>query len=636
MKRTRSRSKKDPNDESTQKKLKASNFVNGVPSKILNVLQDAGAVSEETALEANVIISAVFILKNTSSSRIWNNLRYLKNRGDIEMKPIPDKGMKCWLLSVDNSSGNPKKERDFYDNYYADNINGLMNTIRDTGTTEGVVEPVDYSYKLICPKTIDLKPTQYEYGYIGEALSGKSKNKMKDIYGNISADPKFKYALHAILLVLYQCEAFDKESSIKAWDIYYRVNYLIDFSAFKVGAHFAEDAAIYENLCAYYITYDGTKGDITKKKYRLTPDGTAYVERLLEVEPENKKLLDKIAFLIKRDNDILERRRKGADKKPVHYPKKKIDDSSLTSLLELTKRSAFPAPPPSSSKEIRSIMALLSGEAEEDYVPPSNELFAFKSSGEKDEEGYRKEMREFAEKAFREKYHPLSVPELFSFERREKYDDDEHLPQIVDVKLLIDADNDQKFTDAIVSAFKECDMATEVKELPAGNFLWVGLDKYGTEYVLNTAIERLTLVEHCVLAKDKLKKSKSLLRGTHMNNLTFIVEGDGAMLENPDDSVFFHLHKSLNDICSDGTFNLIRTLNMDETIAFLFSVTENIKKEIKDGYGKGLLFWPGVTFRTLNAIVYSACFLMKRLSGSFLQDAIDKFSFKTLDVSAFY
>lgn len=637
MKRSRDTEKKTSRrSRSGEKKPLLMGPANKVPGKILNVLRDAGAVSEETALDVNVIISAVYILKNSTSSRIWFGLKALQKRGDVAMKASANGDMKCWMLSkgeISFQSLREEKDKDDFEDYYDDNINGIMNTIRDTGTTEGVVEPIDYSYKPDPHKGVERKPVKNEYGNIWESISYRSKKKMKEIYGDISSDPNFKYGLHAIMLVLYQCEAFDFESSIRAWDLYYRANCLIDFSVFKAGARFAEDAAIYENLCAGYVTYEDVKGNITKKPYYLTPDGIGYLERLLEREPENRKLLDKVAFLIKRDNDIMARKR--SEKKIVEYPEKDTQDSSLASLLELTKRQSLPPPPPSSSESIRSIMALLAGEDEEEHFPTSNELVAFKNSGEKDEDGYRKEMREYAEKAFRVKYHPLNIPELFSFERKERYDDDEHLPQIVDVKMLIDTYNDHKTTEAIVSVFKEHGMVTEVRELPAGSFLWVGLDKSGNEYVLNTAIERITVVEHCILLKDNFNRSKKLLKGTHMCNLTFIMEGDGTMLENPDDNVFFYLHKSFNDLCSDGTFNLIRTLNIEETIAYLYSVTDQVIKEVKSGYGKGLLFWPRVTLRTLNAFVQSSCLHFKRYTGSLLQDSIDKFSFKTLDISSF-
>lgn len=616
------------------------------PHKVLKLLLDAGAVSKEKAIDASIILSAMSIINDVAPASIWASIRTLMKDKLIDRDGDGKDSNKYWILaegqraldssetkgeearSKDDTQSLPQRKKEAqedrgYERFMQENADSVIGTVRETGSTGGLVGNIG---GLTRTGSLNAAPSLNHnrvYKTISEAISCKVVRKMKQIYGNIYEDPRFEKALFAVLLVLYQGNAFSVDSALASWETYYRANYLVDFSVFTSGSRLAEDAAIYGNLGASYIGFP----EHGHRVYYLTPEGIGYVERALEKDSENRKLLDKVQFITERDAKMREKKLL-SKKKLTQGGEKEVSESSKEQFSQQKRKSP--------QDVARLLIKLL--EDDKRGIPsakPAKLLLSYKRHGDMTEEEYQKEMREFAEKAFRDKYGFKSVPELFSFERKASYDDDDHLPQIVGLKMLIDKSNDQKTTDAIVSVFKENEIQTEVRELPAGSFMWVGLDNNGNEYVLNAVIERVTIVEYCILLKDKLKMSRKLLEATHMINLAFIIEGNGTIPENKNDVVFFNLHKSLQDVCDTDIFSLIRTANFDETLVYLFSLTDQLMQEIRDGYGKGLLFWPGVTFRTLNAFVQTDSGSKKRYTGSLLQDTIDKFSFNDLKPSMF-
>lgn len=617
--------------------------------KVLKLLLDAGAVSKEKAIDASIILSALSIINDVAPASIWASIRTLVKAKLINSDGDSKDSIKYWILTEgqralefseskeeeeartkDGTQDLPQRKKEAqedrgHERFMQENVDSVIGAGRETGSTGGPVGNIDGLTRTEPLNTAPLLNHNHVYKTISEAISCKVVKKMKQIYGNIYEDPRFEKALFAVLLVLYQGNAFSVDSALASWETYYRANYLIDFTVFTSGSRLAEDAAIYGNLGASYIGFP----ENGHRVYYLTPEGIGYVERALEKDPENRKLLDKVQFITERNVKMREKKLSSKKKLAQGGGEKEEVSESLKEQLSQQKR-----------KSPQDVARLLIKLLEDDKrgIPsakPAKLLLSYKRHGDLTEEEYQKEMREFAEKAFRDKYGFKSVLELFSFERKASYDDDDHLPQIVGLKMLIDKSNDQETTDAIVSVFKENEIQTEVRELPAGSFMWVGLDNNGNEYVLNAIIERVTIIEYCILLKDKLKMSKKLLEATHMINLTFIIEGNGTIPENKNDVVFFNLHKSLQDVCDTDIFSLIRTANFDETLVYLFSVTDQLMQEIRDGYGKGLLFWPGVTFRTLNAFVQTDSGSKKRYTGSLLQDTIDKFSFDDLKPSMF-
>lgn len=621
-------------EKSPQKDKSGSNTdSDGLLCNILNILRDAGAVSEETGLDSEAMLPALSIFDDAVPEDIQAKITQLVKSNHIAMAEDNKKSVKYWILDKGLSAlgGIDKSETKNNGTDKSDSNNVVYsNTTHNTEPEKDGLKTIDLHTPQKSRSSVSAFSPKRRYENLDEIISPQAKKKVKNAYGDVLEDPRSKDAFHSILLVLYQAESFSGKTGLKTWDIYYRINYLLDFNVFNCKARLAEEAVIYANLCTFYITYDNVEGEDSERPFYLTPDGTAYIEGFLEEHPENKKLLDKIAFLVQREYKVSVEKRRRAEEHARKAKEKSVKDMQSLVLL-----------PSSQQKSPESVAVTLMALLERDdgtgkALPSANDFMTFKNSSGMPEDEYRKEMRKATDKLFREKYGNLGVNELFSLGQIDGDDSNSNgMIKIVGLKLLIDENNDRNLNEALISIFKSNEIATEVTELPAGSFLWVGVDVSGKEYMLNTAIEVVTLAEYCALLKDKLALSKRLLSATRIENLTFIVEGDGTIPSNTDDVVFFKLHKSLNDFCENGRFNLIRTLSMDETIVSLFSLADQILREIRESRGNKLVLWPGISFRTLGAFVQGGCAHMKRSTGVYSQGAVDKFSFESLNPSFF-
>ena len=540
-----------------------------IQHKLLQTLKSVGAVSESSATDVSTVVSSVVAATNRTPATVRQVLRTMNRKSLVSQKYNPTKNnVNCWMCELGES---------------------VLQSRDDTAAETAVEAEADTH-----TKTSALKGNKRERPVSVDITPPRVKKKMRSMYWAIEDDPHFVDATRAVLFVLYHGEAFNRETGMLLWDVFYRANYLIDFSIFDNRGCSPEDAAIYRNLCTHYVSYMGERGNNEKKKYFLSPEGIAYTEKILAEEPDTNEWIEKLKYFDRRTAEksaAKQRARAFANRNK----RKEEEEESKVEEKEKEKE-------------------------KEGSVSVSKEC-----------DTKQKIDRELIDRQSLEKYSPLGIEELFSLEA--KCDDDSNneycndLPDIVDVKLLIDNEVSPDVSAAIIAAFQDNGVtAVRRRDIQECSFIWVGVDRLGREYILNTIIKKLEVSEVSLLThnesgrigRNNLAGLKFIMSGAHMQNMTFLVEGDGTMPENADDSAFTGLQRDLDAICEDGLYNLIRTPDADGTLAFLFSVTEQIMAEIKAGRGKRLLFWPGVTPRTLNVFFLYKIGAMKMYSQMLL------------------